>query len=252
MQETITPSSQRTPFPTFQQGTRKSTIDFIFSSPDLFPHFSSPSVDFLPPDWTDHALVSATITLQSEYGTGPGVWRLNVSILDHDGFCPKLFSVLDTLHHDHAALPTQQRWDRLKDSLKAFFRRYTKDHQKQLRQYHKRLQKKRRSLLLELSGDILPPELIAHKTGRLAVVEAEIAEEIERTTDSYRVRSGLKWLEQGERSSQYFFATLKERLKKRTMTALQDPETQEMATTADTMIPIAHRFYRSLYSPDRV
>jgi len=252
MQETITPPSQSSPFPTFQQGERKSTIDFIFSSPDLFPHFSSPNVDFLPPGWTDHALVSATVTLQSEHGTGPGVWRLNVSILDHDDFQPKLFKALDSLLTQHNTQTPQQRWDRLKEGLKVFFRRYTKDHQKQLRRQRRRLQKKRRLLLLDLDNPDLTLDLADRTKDRLLSVEAEIAEETERLTDGYRVRSGLKWLEKGERSSQYFFATLKERLKKRTMTALLDPDTQELAHTADTMIPIAHKFYRSLYSPDRV
>ena len=239
------------PLPTWQQGRARTTVDYIFASHDFLDCTSAPHIDFINPTWSDHAILSTTVTLAGDGGLGPGVWRLNTSILTNQDFRYKLEATLDKLLLFQA--PTiQLLWDQVKEGLKRFLLNYTKWHQKELRRWRTRLQEKRVHLLKDLNDTTNTPVQLADLHGRLAQIEAEITEDQEKKAEGYAVRSGLKWLEKGERSSSYFFATLKDRLKRRTMEALFDPDTQTLATTSATMIPCAVTFYSNLFTPTPV
>ncbi|KAI8353582.1 Endonuclease/exonuclease/phosphatase [Mortierella sp. GBAus27b] len=68
------------PIHTFNNQHHQSTIDYIFMSPSLAALTTAPTATYMSRSWTDHTLLSCEIKL-GQLQTGPGVWRMNVSIL---------------------------------------------------------------------------------------------------------------------------------------------------------------------------
>ncbi|KAI8595907.1 hypothetical protein EDD21DRAFT_312817, partial [Dissophora ornata] len=69
------------PLPTFHRNDSHTTIDYIFASPSMAAETGLPQNSYIHHNWTDHALLSCAIHLDS-LTSGPGVWRMNSSLLE--------------------------------------------------------------------------------------------------------------------------------------------------------------------------
>ncbi|KAF9115020.1 hypothetical protein BGW39_003167, partial [Mortierella sp. 14UC] len=68
------------PIHTYNNHHHQSTIDYIFMSPDLAERVMAPSHTYLHNAWTDHTMLSCELRME-DLATGPGIWRLNTTIL---------------------------------------------------------------------------------------------------------------------------------------------------------------------------
>lgn len=117
----ITIAGEALPSPTFRRGSAThSTIDFFFAS-KAFRQFIRPGqVEYLPPEWTDHALLIATLSMGVS-SIGKGYWRGNPHYALHREFRRQLADNLTTWLPglQHMESPSAA-WDALKFKLKRF------------------------------------------------------------------------------------------------------------------------------------
>ncbi|KAG2199307.1 hypothetical protein INT47_012941 [Mucor saturninus] len=78
--------------PTFRRGQQMSTIDYIYSTTDLFSDKIKSNVEFISPTWTDHALLTFSFKCSFTH-LGKGLWRANPALASNPKF-------LDSMHHE--------------------------------------------------------------------------------------------------------------------------------------------------------
>jgi hypothetical protein len=87
--------------PTYQRTL--STIDFIFAGHALRHLLSDANVGFIPPSWSDHAILEVTLKL-GKSKMGPGLWRGNPCYANNRAFQTqleeKINATMDTLDLD--------------------------------------------------------------------------------------------------------------------------------------------------------
>lgn len=83
--------------PTFRRGdTTRSAIDYLYISLDLSVHYVDAEVEFLNPQWTDHALLGLTFQMDLSTTTGPGLWRANPIYVANKDFMRQFDRMLKT------------------------------------------------------------------------------------------------------------------------------------------------------------
>lgn len=114
--------------PTFRRGeVIRSTIDYLFLSTILSANYIDATVDFVDPEWSDHAILSVELKLDLADSHGPGAWRANPVYLGHKGFRRHLANMLTEVYHSeiaHSQSSPQILWDMVKARVKEFTRKY--------------------------------------------------------------------------------------------------------------------------------
>lgn len=239
------------PIHTFNNQHNQSTIDYIFMSPSMAIQTAAPTHTYLVRAWTDHTLLSCEIRLGA-LQTGPGVWRMNTSLLDNEELKETMKErIIETLQ-DQLELPPMDRWDQLKTILQDDLQRTSRQQAKDKKDLIHSLQRERQHLLQRinwLKGSPTPAQ------ERIDVLEAqwEIAEHrldalMEKTMTGLGLRTQLRGREMGERCTKYFFRVLKARAIIRTITQLRVPNTNvEVSAPAD-LCRVGRTFYNNLYT----
>ena len=104
-----------------------SIIDYIFTSTPFKSSIYHKEVSFLASNWTDHALLHATLDL-GPTKTGKGYWQGNLLILEHKDFRRELAVQLTQFceHSDNNQTP-QQQWETLKSKLKKVMQKHSRE-----------------------------------------------------------------------------------------------------------------------------
>src|SRR5438128_2236421 len=187
--------------------TIKSRIDYIFAPESLLqPHAQFKTMD--PGSDSDHQLL---ILDNKNRRVNRPEWRMNVSHLQN--------SFVDThirklIRHPHYS------WDGIKIQIKEY-----------LQKHGLIQQRKKDNHILDLTNHLAklrknngdPMEIIKVKE-QLAKLELQLAERL-------AIKSGTQWLEQGERSTKYFFRRFKEKLQFATICDLTDSNVQSLKTS---------------------
>ncbi|KAI9329046.1 hypothetical protein BD770DRAFT_334145 [Pilaira anomala] len=105
--------------PTFRRGKSCSTIDYIYTSPQLFQQIVKSNIEFINPAWTDHAALSVTFQLSTSH-QGKGLWRCHPQLTQNSYFVDALDAALGLLFQDQLFLDLsyQDEWDKIKEITK--------------------------------------------------------------------------------------------------------------------------------------
>lgn len=242
-QDTATGNTYK-PLPTFKRGAHRSTIDFVFATHDLQHKISNAKQQYLPSQWTDHALLSFTFTTSIQ-PKGPGVWRFNNQLLRDSDFTDLLDKLLKAFFDDGKGSHTsrQDQWESLKVRIKGCAMLYSTDKNRERRSTLQHLQQQRTRYLSNDDPD-------THSTEQLSKLEQQIEDETDVLTERMVIRSHSTWLEKGERSNKYFFRVLKQRTQQVNMNRIRDPATGVIHDTPASMLSAAKKFYGALYTPE--
>ncbi|KAI9012138.1 hypothetical protein CLU79DRAFT_431432 [Phycomyces nitens] len=208
-------------------------------------YFSSsilaPSIDFVSPSWTDHALLTTTV----RFGCSPhgkGLYPANPLLVKNPDFVYSLHDVLSTLHPTLSLSP-QENFELFKKTVirtcKLFSGRHAPWRTKQL----KKLQSKRNHFL----GNSPPPAI---RQLVLPTLERQIDALQEEIVQISCFFSGLSWCEQREKSAGYFKRTIATRASKRHISPIQYPVSHTLCTSPPDMTEATHSFYHSFFTPD--
>ena len=218
-------------------GARASRIDFVFTR-------NCPPMDatLTPLHFSDHAMLSCTLSLPTDLTVGRGIWKLNCSLLQDETIVKEYreqFSQWQTLQDffDSRA----QWWEMVKGRTRLFFRQKGKKKKEKETRRIVGLQKRLQRYFNLLNSGIDFSEEIKAVKNEMSVLEKE-------RNKGVILRSKERELEEGEKCTRYFFK--KVIAKGGTMTKLKT-KGGEVKNTKE-IGRVVENFYGSLYEEKKV
>jgi hypothetical protein len=226
----------------------QSVIDYMFVSGDIVGSSHSGKSLYVNNDWSDHHLLSFSFAVGSSI-CGKGNWRANPLHALSDRYTSSLGNHLaQFVSHTNNGSSPQEHWDALKHSIQQFTRQFGRDKKKHIASLHKRLQRQRNKYLRALK---LAPQDNSIQAG-LHTTESQLDSIQDDIVYVSRLKSGVRWLENGEKSAGYLKRTATARTAQTRIHALQHPVTRASCTTSESMKDAARCFYERLYSTEDV
>ena len=198
-------------------GSFASRIDLI-GCPYLWVSSVS-SCDVLPCPFSDHCAVLFCVSIPSVTPPGPGLWKLNVSILNNDDYI-RLISEFwfswKRRQNDFSYL--SEWWELGKLRIKELTINYCCSRSKE--------QRSQRALLVRLAEHLKSQVDLGRLSclGPYRSTLSELAKFDLVAAQGAQVRSRIKWTEEGESSSAYFFRLEKKRATDRRISALRESD----------------------------
>ena len=227
---------------TRSNGSLSSRIDFI-----LVPHVWVPSVsscDIVACPFSDHCAVVMSVRVPEVPSHGPGVWKLNLSVLND----PEYVSLITNFWSDWRAaqprFPTLAKWwDKGKSIIKGLTIRYCCVRSSQRSQH--------RSLLSRLA-DHLKCRVDAGFISCLGPYRSTLAEIARMDIEVARgaqVRARARWVEEGETSSAFFLRLEKKQASDWSVAALRTND-GSIVSHNDDLCRVFSSFYESLFTAE--
>ena len=175
-----------------------SRLDKFFISSEL----TNPTVscEIFPCCFSDHDSVVLTLNLDNFVSHGPGVWRLNLELLEDSTFCEIIDSLLQnclSIRDHYSSL--HEWWDFVKESIRhtaiQFSRRKHRDLNREKISLTNRLIQAKHALL---AGEKDSQQRVEHFENELKTLK-------HLQLESVKVRSRAQWIEEGEKPTKFFF-----------------------------------------------
>ena len=215
-----------------------SRLDKYLISKQLEPYVRNCQI--FPCFFSDHDFISLRLNMHGYYSHGPGMWRLNSSLLQDDSYCKKITAVIND-HLLYEAFPSKKElWDFLKSSIKEETIAYSKAKRKQLHHEQVILTKK----LIRARQQFTCSDQTAQKT--IQMLENKLKGLSRREMEGVKIRSRAKWLE-GEKRTRFFFRREQSCIEKTQINSIFDKNDKEV-TTKDEIEKAHLDFYNRLYS----
>ena len=177
---------------------------------------------------------------------GPGVWKLNNSLLSDEKFCGLIReTILEHIEFLSAFESIQAWWDFFKTSIKEVSISFARNKRRQLCRDRVNLTNRLIRLRQRLvAGDDSVQPLIDD-------TECALKSLYIREFEGVKIRSRAEWLEEGERPTRYFFKLEQTRIRKSRIHAIYDANGVEVTSQAE--IAKAHvDFYTDLFSEEAI
>jgi len=214
-------------------------LDYIFVHSDLIPFLENATIKSL--SFSDHRAVKVNLKFTS-FKRGPGLFKMNTSLLKDPRYIDLINRTIDRTLEDNKSLDPHLLWEYLKIEIRDVTKEYSKFKQIMSRSKVKQaiweLNKLEVDLAREPSNSITVRKIIEFKK------EIEIRK-IEETRGA-QIRSGIKWIEEGDKCNKYFLSLEKARARNNTITKLTD-EHGGLKTKEEDIIKYLQRFYTDLY-----
>lgn len=175
------------------------------------------SCDILPCPFSDHCAVLLSVSVPDTVPPGPGLWKLNTSVLNDDEYVELISDFwLSWCASIHRFPSLAKWWEDGKSRIKGLTIRYCCS--------RSATQSRNRDLLVRLiehlkakvdTGSILCLGPYHSALSELAVLDSRVAK-------GAQVRSRIRWVEEGETSSAYFLRLEKKRSADRWISALRE------------------------------
>ncbi|KAK4509114.1 uncharacterized protein ATC70_007464 [Mucor velutinosus] len=237
------------PIPTFHGAGYRSTIDYMYVAPSLTNFVHTSTVDFIAPQWTDHAMLSIHLRMRLN-NHGRGLWRVSPRLADNSFFVNQLYKRLDDFHRDLVSNPfpasPQVLWDDIKSLTRSLAQKIGRKQAEWRRRQLRQLQSKRNRILRAYKSTAI-------LNNRLPTIEKAIsALQQEMVEHQQALRSGLRWREKGETSAGFLKALSTHRELQRALPTLKDPSTGTSFASQTEKEQAVHSFYSRLYTPTTV
>lgn len=206
-------------------------LDYIFVSEDLSSNsFKSETRE----GNSDHLLLLTKITNKSNFSSNTQ-WKLNNSLLQDETILEK----------SSAILRNYWDWDRAKERMKQF-----------LGDSSRKRMSKRKSLINRISKRILGYEKTLAHYPEASDIRSLLEKEkvyldslIAENAYKWQLRSKVRWLEKGEKSTKYFYSRYQQRISSSSSMKIENPDTDIPKTQLNTINYIAE-WYKDLYTPE--
>jgi exonuclease III len=190
---------------------------------------------------TDHKAVVFNIEGKNFRPRGPGLWKLNTSVLDEEEYKKGIIKLINEHKKDSENIDPRYVWQELKHNIGAFSMTYCQARSKMRKQREIEVKKKLEQL-----------EKTLHNLKKEELEEYhKYKSEYENLYDSKAkgsiLRSRAKWAAEGEKSSSYFFGLEKRNFNSQCITQL-DLGNEEIIDNPKQILTKIYEFYRDLYS----
>ena len=199
-------------------------------------------IEYLSSIKTDHRAIYMVISFNSEE-RGRGFWKFNCSLLQNREFLQQMNQELDRLTVAHGTDNPGDAWEKIKIGIRKFTVKFSRKQASQ-----------NELIVAQLS------EAVNAYEARLPLGESEdkiyeetkfdLEEKILEKTRGVMFRSRVKWYEEGEKSTKYFFSLEKARYNAKMCYKLVGDDGQEIVETKH-ILSAQKEFYSELYDIDR-
>lgn len=225
---------------TSSDGTLASRIDFV-GCPYVWVSSVS-SCDVIPCPFSDHCAVLFCVSVPDVVPPGPGLWKLNTSVLDDEGYVSAVTNFWSGWRNMKGLYPSLAKWwEEGKSRVKALTIRHccrrssvSSQRRELLSNLAAHLKSKVDEGLLSIFG------VYQSVLGELAALDLDAAK-------GAQIRARARWVEEGETSSAYFFRLEKKRGADRWISALRDEDGSIVSSPADLCLSFSS-FYSSLFT----
>jgi len=181
----------------------KSRIDFILVSRSISIEVQTAEIRMsIAPD---HKATFLKINIRNEFNRGPGTWKFNNSLLEDDDFKEPIVFFYPQIHEKYVYVKDKQLlWELIKMELRMKIIKYSKEKRLELRKRESTLQKELQDLDYKICNtdfEILDRNIFVE----YEAAKEELKKIYEQKGKEAIFRSKVKWLEQGEKPTKYFF-----------------------------------------------
>lgn len=221
-----------------------SRLDKFFISANLFDY--AEMCEIAPCCFSDHDYVNLSFDFHNLSPRGPGLWKLNASLLDDGSFCQFVSGrIWDLFECKSFFSSIRSWWDFFKESLRREIIAFSKEKRRRSSRDRVRLTNK----LILLKRDLLQGDSV--NSAEISALESELLALNARFLDGAKVRSRARWLEEGEKPSRFFFQLERERMEKSFVKSIFNSEGVEVFGREE--IEEAHcQFYSALFTAEPV
>lgn len=221
-----------------------SRLDKFFISPGLVKF--SQKCEISPCSVSDHDFVRLCFDFNSLAPRGPGIWKINNSVLDDDLFCQHISTrIADLASCKDSFGSVKAWWDFFKRSLKGEIIAFSQEKRKSLGRERVSLTNRLINLRRRLIQGDSPVSV------ELIFVESQLAALVDRAAEGAKIRSRIKCLEEGERPTRFFFKLEKERYERNQIKSIFRPDGVEVTDYRE--VEKAHvEFYSTLFSAEDI
>ena len=158
-------------------------------------------VDIIPSIKTDHSAIKIEFKDVGDGVKGPGLWKLNCSLLRDEVYVNKINRMIPTWIYEGRTDLSDPRsvWDWVKYNIKKQSRKYSMNKNKQRRREEQQLNEQFQNAHLVFQNDPSEENLVT-----LNVLRERMDKIYEEEVEGIIVRSRARWHEHGEKNSRYF------------------------------------------------
>lgn len=221
-----------------------SRIDFFLISESILPMVTDCRIIATPV--SDHSLTILKINV-SKIKKGPGLWQFNVQHLRSKSFLQGLNQVVENTKQEVDNLTPVARWEKMKSKIRSYCQNKSSEVTRHARNTIMKLYEKLKSF-----RDICyssPQSITDEQWDEYEDINQEFDKYLEDRAQGARLRCKVKWFEQGERSSKYFFSLEKANSNSKMIRALQLSNGSTSYDNAEIMREQVS-FYKKLYAKD--
>ena len=198
-----------------------------------------------PFSWSDHDEISIRITLPCPFSRGPGYWRFNNSLLENEDFTNHITRFFEQWQNETENYDDLGQWW---DMAKYHFKRIAVHHSIKIAKQRKN---EREDLLTQLEQEENEYHVDKNKV-------REIREQIKqldfKSAEKVFLTTHIKYLEEDEKPTKYFFALQKAQSMKKSIVKLKkldENKTLTLITEQDEIRKEASNFYENLYTKQK-
>ena len=201
--------------------------------------------DIVPFPFSDHDAILLTINLQQQ-PRGTGYWLFNKSLLDDQLFNTEINNFWTVWLTKKNNFPTLlQWWDKAKQHFKNISIQRSSTLRKNERAERRQLENKLQRLQDNITNDT-HPDAKAYLQAKV-----ELQQLHQRELDAVKIRTQIKFAEEGEKSTRYFYSLERRNQTQQAINVLTK-DNLDTVTEAKDIITEVHNFYRDLYSSEPV
>ena len=218
---------------------KASRIDFALVSSGLDQMVKSPM--YLPGIKTDHRAFYVVVDL-CPFERGAGFWKFNSSLLSDKDFLDGMSTELERTITSTGSKTPLERWEIIKVRVKKFTQNFSRSKAQQSTIVIGNLSEKVTEYETSMPLSEKDEEL-------LLKTKQELEEKLEEKVRGSKFRSKVRWYEEGEKSSKYFFALEKAKYNAKTCFKILDEGKGEVIDPS-MILEVQRNFYKELYKKD--
>ena len=186
------------------------------------------SCEISPCTFLDHEFVTSDVDLSHVFELGPGIWKFNNSLLEDCLYCTLVTDLIHQhLSFKHVFVSVKDFWESLKEVIRNstinFFRAKRRELSCDCVRITNRLVKLKSRLVN--GDDSVKSEILQSESELSAIFRQEL--------DGIKIRSRVKWFEEGKKPSRFFFKLGRERFDRNFVYSMYDLNGAEVLDRAD-------------------
>jgi len=219
-------------------------LDYWIISDQL--HDSVDNVDILPSIRSDHSAIYLKLKTTEGDQRGKGYWKLNVSLLQEEDYVKGMVENFAKWMEEYIEIKDKRvKWEIMKYNIRKFSRKYSKKKAEERKDKQNELQTN-----LKLAEEELDGGFSEEKQAQYESIKRELEELDSRITEGLIVRSRIRWHEEGEKSTSYFFNLERRNFARKHIKKLKIGD--NIITEAQRILQEEKEFYTELYSATKI